>query len=176
MKDELEQLVRDNKVAFNDQEPRKKVWKKIDQQLNDRSGYSWVWKVAAVLFFLSTVGLSFFVNNNDKSVETTIADTSIKKDFDGVESYYLDQISEKKAEIYQYEGNERVVNQHYEQDLQKLDAMYQVLKEEYNTNPSQKVIDALTLNLLVRIDILNKEIEALESGQAESEDNNDLAV
>jgi len=176
MKDELEQLVKENKSAFNNEKPSKKVWYKIDKQLNSTSQFSWMWRAAAIVFFLSTVGLGFYAAE-DQSQENNLATTAIKSDFDGIESYYLGKISEKKSVIYEYEGNERVVNQHYEQDLQKLNAMYQVLKEEYETNPSRKVIDALTLNLLVRIDILNKEIEALESdSEGDVQDNEDLTV
>ncbi|MDX1628888.1 MAG: hypothetical protein R3345_09335, partial [Fulvivirga sp.] len=53
-------------------------------------------------------------------------------------------------------------NREYELDLQKLDAMYEVLKEEFDKNPSKAVVDALILNLLVRIDILNKQLELLD--------------
>jgi hypothetical protein len=40
--------------------------------------------------------------------------------------------------------------------------MYQVLKEEMKTRPSQKVKDALVLNLLIRIDLLNKQLHKIE--------------
>ena len=47
-------------------------------------------------------------------------------------------------------------------DFQQLEAMYLVLKEEMKTRPSQKVKDALVLNLLVRIDLLNQHLQRLE--------------
>jgi hypothetical protein len=47
-------------------------------------------------------------------------------------------------------------------DFQQLEAMYMVLKEEMKTTPSQKVKDALVLNLLVRIDLLNQQLHKLE--------------
>jgi hypothetical protein len=40
--------------------------------------------------------------------------------------------------------------------------MYMVLKEEMKSRPSQKVQDALVLNLLVRIDLLNQQLYKLE--------------
>jgi hypothetical protein len=40
--------------------------------------------------------------------------------------------------------------------------MYSVLKEEMKNHPSQKVKDALVLNLLVRIDLLNQQLHNLE--------------
>lgn len=41
--------------------------------------------------------------------------------------------------------------------------MYQVLNEEMKTRPTEKVKDALILNLLVRIDLLNQQRELEDS-------------
>ena len=41
-------------------------------------------------------------------------------------------------------------------------AMYQVLRGQMNTRPSKEIRDALILNILVRIDLLNQQIERLE--------------
>ena len=54
------------------------------------------------------------------------------------------------------------------QDFQKLDAMYQVLREEMKNHPSEKVKDALVLNLLIRIDLLNQQIKKLEDSKRTS--------
>ena len=56
-------------------------------------------------------------------------------------------------------------NDPFTQDFQKLDAMYQVLREEMKNHPSEKVKDALVLNLLVRIDLLNQQIKKLEDSK-----------
>ena len=48
--------------------------------------------------------------------------------------------------------------------------MYLVLREQMKSHPSEKVKDALILNLLVRIDLLNQQIEYIEdSKKAKSE-------
>jgi hypothetical protein len=48
--------------------------------------------------------------------------------------------------------------------------MYQVLREEMKVHPSQKVKDALVLNLLVRIDLLNKQLHNIEQEHPEGEE------
>lgn len=40
--------------------------------------------------------------------------------------------------------------------------MYEVLREEMKASPSEKVKDALILNMLIRIDVLNQQIKKLE--------------
>lgn len=160
MKDKLEQLVKENREAFDDKNPGPGVWNKIAQQLDDKPTLHWLWKVAAIVFFLTTVGLATQLNlfsNTD-----TIVDATQPDEFEAVEGYYFELISEKKSMIYDYEEQNVNIDQDFEQDLQKLDAMYLVLKEEMETNPSKKVADALILNLLVRIDILNEQLKELD--------------
>ncbi|HEY8512429.1 MAG TPA: hypothetical protein VIL31_10755, partial [Cyclobacteriaceae bacterium] len=53
----------------------------------------------------------------------------------------------------------------FTQDLYQLEAMYLVLKEEMERNPSAKVRDALVLNLLVRIDLLTQQLQKLDNGR-----------
>jgi hypothetical protein len=55
--------------------------------------------------------------------------------------------------------------------MKKLDAMYEVLKEELKKNPSNEdVKDALTLNLLIRIDLLNEQLRAVEETKPKEEE------
>jgi len=161
MKDNLEQLVKENRAAFDDKIPRPAVWEKIASTLNDKPTLHWAWKAAAVIFFVSTIGLStqiYFSESQDQA-NNSIAEAG---EFKAVEDYYFELISEKKSLIYDYEAKDIRIDQDFEQDLQKLDAMYLVLKEEMEANPSKKVVDALILNLLVRIDILNEQLQELD--------------
>jgi hypothetical protein len=51
--------------------------------------------------------------------------------------------------------------------------MYNVLREELKNHPSKQVKDALVLNLLVRINLLNQQLYKLDDGekqQAESKE------
>lgn len=169
MKDNLEQLVRDNRAAFDDKEPGKKVWDKIARRLDNKNSYEWIWKAAAVVFFLSTVGLGVFQYKSNSSVNFTAQQEQINTEFQSIENFYIEMISEKKSMIYDFEADNQIIDQTFEQDLQKLDAMYQVLKEELKANPSKQVVDALILNLLVRIDILNAQLQELDEADTESE-------
>jgi hypothetical protein len=80
--------------------------------------------------------------------------------FTDLESYYSNQIAEKVELIHDFDRGDE--HEQFTQDFQKLDAMYQVLREEMKARPSTKVKDALVLNLLVRIDLLNLQIKKLE--------------
>ena len=84
----------------------------------------------------------------------------VLQEFSDVEAFYVQQISNKVQMIDQINGNEGLNG--FTHDFRQLEAMYLVLKEEMKTRPSKKVKDALVLNLLVRINLLNKHLKQLE--------------
>src|SRR5690242_12031597 len=143
MKDQLEDFIRQNKVAFDDKEPSEKVWMNIRKNLFTTSLWNSVviWRAAAVLL----LGLCIFLSipRISKQQDNKLA----LNEFNDVESFYISQISEKVDQIKESRGQETGMNG-FTHDFQQLEAMYQVLKEEMKARPSQKVKDALVLNLL----------------------------
>lgn len=171
-KDHLEDFVKSNRTGFDTEEPSDNVWQNIDKQLRFDQGSSswgmWLWRAAAVVFFCSTVYL-WAVNGNAQQKPEPLAVETSGEDFGKVEQYYFSQINEKQNQIVNYQ-NKIEVNGRYEVDLQKLDAMYEVLKDELKKNPSNaEVKDALTLNLLVRIDLLNEQLKGIEDSKTETQ-------
>jgi hypothetical protein len=160
MKDQLEDFIRDNRAGFDDKEPSEKNWKNIAASIGFSKQSWWnsvgMWRAAAVVFMALS---AYLLVPKLHLGSTAVADSSLK-DFNDVEAYYVQQISEKVELIDAFKKNEGLNGM--TQDFQQLEAMYHVLKEEMKTRPSQKVKDALVLNLLVRIDLLNQHLHALE--------------
>jgi len=161
MKDSLKDFIQNNRSAFDQREPSEKVWNSIDYSLPKMRQQSlWnsvvLWRVAAVLFFGLSVYLVVKPTTNVRKPEVA----KMQKEFSDQEMFYSVQIEEKVAFI---DGlDETMGNDQFTQDFQKLDAMYQVLREEMKTKPTEKVRDALILNMLIRIDLLNQQIKRLE--------------
>jgi hypothetical protein len=172
MKDSLKDFVDQNRESFDSREPKGEAWKKIESNLPGKSVSLWgsviVWRAAAIILF----GISsylFFAPRGNGNVKQDVA--QISGDFKDLEGFYFDQIVEKKELINQFQNKTGLAEDEVTQNLQKLDAMYQVLKEEMEKRPTQDVKDALVLNLLVRIDLLNQQLNKLdrrESGKAVS--------
>jgi hypothetical protein len=164
MKDRLKDFVDGNRQAFDDREPPESVWKNITSSLPGmRQRSLWnsvaVWRAAAILFL--ALSSYFFMTR------TTIVSGSQKAaslvEFTDLESFYSSQIAEKVALISDFDAVGE--SDPFTEDFQKLDAMYQVLREEMKHHPSDQVRDALVLNLLVRIDLLNRQIKKLEDSR-----------
>ncbi len=169
MKDKLEDFIHQNRNAFDDRQPPENVWKNIDQQLFGKHASWWnsvrVWRAAAVVFML----LSGYLLVPKTGLKPLLSDGGMKE-FHDVEAFYIQQISEKVDQIDSFQRNEGMNG--YTNDFQQLEAMYYVLKEEVKIRPSQKVKDALVLNLLVRINLLNQQLHKLEE-EMKPETNNE---
>jgi hypothetical protein len=155
--DHLEKFVLQNKNSFDDKEPSENVWKRIEGSLSFSNKSLWnsvmLWRAAAIIFMALSIYLLVPKNTKPQS------DIALKE-FSDIEAFYVKQISEKVELIDDFKRNEGLNG--FTHDFQQLEAMYLVLKEEMKNRPGKKVKDALVLNLLVRIDLLNQQINKLE--------------
>lgn len=168
--DSLENFVQQNREAFDDKEPSDKVWRKIESNVfQSTPWYNNVvlWRAAAVIFMMLSVYL--MIPKQKTSTEISQAkNESELKEFTDVEAFYVKQISERVQLINDFGQHEGLKN--FTKDFQQLDAMYNVLKDEMKNHPSQKVKDALVLNLLVQIDLLNQHLHQLEKENKKGEE------
>ena len=167
MKDRLEKFVSDNRESFDTETPNERVWKRIARDLSQRpvsSAGFWIWKAAAIIFF----GLSSFLLLKDYvfTVDETPDFANIASEFEETEEYYKSLISIKEQELDTYSIDSDF---DYMSQLGNLNAIYQVLRAELEENPSKPVVDALILNLISRVDILNRELDRLEQIKEEKE-------
>ena len=166
MSDQLEDFVRQNRSAFDDKEPSEKVWKNVEASIKMKSKVSlWnsvmVWRAAAILFMALTAFLLIPKKISEKITEKR-SDRAALNEFSDVEAFYTKEISDKVDLIGSFEQSEGLNG--FTRDFKQLEAMYDVLREEMKAHPSAKVKDALVLNLLVRIDLLNQQLHKLEEG------------
>ena len=165
MKDELEDFISQNREAFDDKEPPSKIWNKINNTIPNFEKKSWwnsapLWRVAAIVFMV----LSGYLILPKHTFKPQSQDVTTKE-FNDVEAFYVEQISEKVELIDAFKRNEGLNG--FTKNFKQLEAMYFVLKEEMKKHPSQKVKDALVLNLLIRIDLLNQQLHTLEKENKE---------
>lgn len=162
MNDPLKEYIRQNRATFDSRLPSDKVWNHIESTLPEMKQRSlWnsliVWRVAAAVLLAASVYL--FSTRPASSVKKSEV-VKMQSEFSDQELFYNDQIAEKVAFIDDFTNAGE--QDQFTQDFQKLDAMYQVLREEMKTKPTEKVRDALILNMLIRIDLLNQQIKRLE--------------
>lgn len=161
MEDQLEQFIRQNREGFDGPGPSEKVWHKVNGSFPARPmgiiRFPWNamgWAAAVVFMALSAYLYSRPMTDvpeyNGKAM----------RGFGEVEGFYSQQIAEKVALIGHFETDDDFAH-----SFKQLEAMYLELREEMKVRPSEKVRNALELNLLVRINMLNRQLDNLEKSK-----------
>jgi hypothetical protein len=169
MKDSLKDFVNQHRDEFDDKQPSEKAWAEIEARLPGKRMTWWnnivVWRAAAILFLALS---AFLLTSRNFTQQVSGERAKLQGEFSDLENFYNDQIADKIeliSTIQEFDDEDS-----FTQDIEKLDAMYQVLREQMKAHPTEKIKDALILNMLVRIDLLNQQIKKLEDSEKESQD------
>ncbi len=162
-KDSLKKFIEANREGLDAQTPPESAWQKIEASLPRASKQIFwnsvsFWRAAAALLFGLSVYLMIAKNDSRPNKQEIAA----QQGFADLESYYSLQITEKMDLVNHYQAQTGLTEDEVTQNLKKLEAMYLVLKEELKKRPAQDVRDALVLNLLVRIDLINQQLHKLD--------------
>lgn len=160
--DSLGKFIRENRAEFDSHTPPESAWSKVEASLPTRKQVFFqtvtFWRAAAIVLF----GLSSYLLISKYYAKPDKQDVAALQGFNDLESYYSTQISEKMDLVQLYQAKTGLTEDEITQNLRKLEAMYLVLKDEMKRKPTQDVRDALVLNLLVRIDLLNQQLNKLD--------------
>jgi hypothetical protein len=166
--DKLEKYIRENRESFDDKVPRSDVWHKINDQLEDSETSSihmstYLWRAAAIVLFVAVVWLLVDKNyRDDQDTQITRIYDEQQIEFEDVESFYMQEIEEKQKLIIQFVSDNPDVDKNLLGEIDHLDSTYQVLKLQAEEGYSEKILDAMVINLQMRIDILNQQLDVLE--------------
>lgn len=161
MGDKLEQFIQNNQHRLDTEEPGERIWEKIDGDLRVKpeSKRSWqvYWKVAAMVFLVSTVVLLIDKFNPEK-----VSETAELSEFIQAENFYTSLIAERKVQIETYDSHGSLYREFLD-DMNELDDLYLELRASFeHTHGDQKLMDAMISNLRLRMKILDRQIEILE--------------
>ena len=158
--DNLEKFIKNNREAFDDREPSNNIWDNISRQLPSGNQAAKWWRVAAIIFFCTTGVMAF----QNYYYSPGLASGELSE----LETYYFTQIDYKKSLLNDMQ-HQNINVDNADAELEKLHAMYMVLKDEWKRKPSREVLEALTLNLLIRLDLLNRQLESVKTNDPPAE-------
>jgi hypothetical protein len=177
MKDKLEKFVQEHRDEFDSFEPRPDLWQDISKELHQKKTVRslWpdrvhLWKYAASIVLL--IAVSFIIwqlipaTNPSGQVaanEQFQSVAEIAPQLAEVETYYTSLIHQKQEEIGAYDLKALGIEENFGQDIAGLDSSYHRLKRELASTPNKdQIMDAMILNLQMRMEILNKQLKTLE--------------
>ena len=152
----MNEFFRSNRQELDTEIPSDQVWRNVESRLNRSNKTIMLWKAAAVFFFLTTIGLVLFQRNPVSNPEVLQAAAA----FEQTENFYSEQIKLRENWLVESSVSTTV---DLSSEYDRLMAMYQVLKIQWDQHPTPEVRDALTLNLIVRLDLLTKQVDQQNS-------------
>jgi hypothetical protein len=165
--DNLEKFIVENRDHLDHLEPGPEIWQNIEQhiqpvQVQSRFRGVYIWRAAAVLLLLAVIGLLLDRQNMLQSVDTNLAGNQRLEELKQVETYYTSMISTKKTEINRYLDENPQFRDEFSNDVVNLDSTYTGLKKELSDKYNDRIVDAMIVNLQLRIDILNQQLDILQ--------------
>jgi hypothetical protein len=165
----FEMYVRKHREELDQLEPPDALWTKIEAGLvpvvykRRRMMY---WQVAAVVFFVLSIGLlikNYQVNNE---LNTYALKNS---EFANTEQYYFKVIHDKESLLMSSLEKYPNLASDFKNDLKELTSNYQNLKTEFDKTGSEEVLNALIINLRLQQELLNNQLDIINLIKQENE-------
>ena len=180
MSNRLEDFINDNREAFDSEEPRPQLWKKMRSELenednrNDKVFHlSFLRWTAAAAIVVMMVGMFYYMNQRPQApgtAKTKAPQTEYDKMLDQINPTYAKQVYHftqlvelKQNELRQIEKEHPELYSQFVQDIHKLDSSYQALRAELPANPDPEVLlEAMLQNLRLQADLLNQQLTIIK--------------
>lgn len=160
MKDNLEDFIRNNREAFDFDEPGSHLWMNIEKELpgKKRLRILNISGIAASVLILLSFGYFMGTYQNSNELSSAVFATNEQyKDFNEAQHYYTTTIDAKIQEVKSIGVEDEVWN-----DLKQLDEVYEELKTEMLNSKfkdKEMMINLLINNYRTKIEILERIIE-----------------
>lgn len=179
MSKKLEQFIRENREAFDSEEPRQQLWKNLrsDLEHQDRSNDKVVhlsflrWTAAAAIIVM-VLGMFYYMSRQQSADNFATKETPVKPQDElskinpayAKEVYHFTQLIElKQNELKQIEKEHPELYSQFVKDIHKLDSSYQGLRAELSANPDpETLLEAMLQNLRLQADLLSQQLTIIK--------------
>ena len=172
-KDILRSFIQDNKDAFDDKMPPKmdfgSIVKKEEKPKGKMISIKWLYAAAAVFVLaLSAIGLKLFFNNESTPQMAIVAPEEVKEmefnlgeispEMAELESYYLQQLAMKQAELEKLGLDEDLA-----EELKFLDNEFISLKNELGESvDNHLIVNEMIKNYKLKLDLLESVLNDMQ--------------
>ena len=164
--DRLEEFIKDNREEFDHLEPSPKVWRNIaaaTQNTKVRHLNFYLIRVAAVVVFALILTVVLYKVNVVSPEYAGNTDDPELKELIEAEAFYAQQVNGKLEEIRKCYYTFPELKNEVEADLDELEQMYDVLKNDLKDNISNKaVIEAMIDNNRTRLKLVDDVLEQIK--------------
>jgi len=174
MKDKLENFIKDNRSDFDQFEPPADLWAKIERQLDEKQigitpnkpekrervvRLSFLIKLATSVIPILFAGIWFYQYQFKQSSYLSNIDPQLAQQ----QVHYASLIEVKRSELKRIEKEEPQLYQEFSEEIKKMDANFQKLKQDLPASPNQEeTVKAMIRNLQIQIELLNQQLEIIQ--------------
>lgn len=183
MKNNIERFIRDNREAFDSQEPSPQLWDRIEKEMGWSASKGspirklrWTRLVAAASLVLiaGSAILYFVMRPTVKPIATVKEQTDKARPADGEiaaidpgyarqVAYFTTMIDQKATELKAIEKDNPALYRMFTKDIGLLDSTYALLKKQLPVNPNkEELLQAMIQNLQIQIDLLNQQLSVIQ--------------
>lgn len=179
--DRLEQFVEKNRDGLNREIPSLKVWAGIDKDLEARRSSARIrpiWRalsvaasVVALLAVGAVIGMYAYKYSHPAQLPTL---AEIAPEYAELERYYTSQVNNRLQELSRFNQAQTV-----QPDLQQLDELYQELQKELDQAPKgseEQIIEAMIRNYQIKLDILERVLEKIQTNNPKTAASNETSI
>jgi hypothetical protein len=168
MDDKLEKFIKSHRAEMDDKNPKRDLWARIESEISQQPRQRNIsksvvyWRAAAVILLLITSWLvidKVYQNSDGNGTAEVVA---VNPQLLDAENFYISLIDQKREEV-------KIMSEKYDfgrefiSEIQLLDSMYTLLKKDMNNGNEEVLVDAMILNLQLRIEILNQQLSIIQS-------------
>ena len=181
MSNRLEDFIKENRGAFDSEEPRSQLWRdlqskvaetKTDERVMHLNFLRWTAAAAVVIMIVGTFYMVFNSETSPTSITKTTSTTPVTPDqvlnelnpTYAKEVYHFTELIElKQSELKQIEKEHPELYQQFVKDINKLDSSYQALKTELPKNANRELLlEAMIQNLKLQTELLNQQLSVIK--------------
>jgi len=166
MKDDIENIIKENRNLWNVNEPPEGHLERFKQKLDKqhqatKPKFHFLYGIAASVV-ICLVGTFLFISNQNR----TMSLSEISPEYEQIESYYNQIINDKAQQL---QNNSSTFYASYIEDNEAMERAYEMLQKELYRNPNnQFVIESMMANYKTRVNMLdnmNQKFEIINIAQ-----------
>lgn len=160
MSRKLEEFIRENKRAFDTEDPSEELWSRIERGLDKKKPSKtnhmnlWIGIAASMLLVVGIAAALLTYGRRNASIVAEVNPDYAKK-----QVRFASMIEEKKDSLEVLSKVNPALYSKFNRDIEYMDADYQKLKKELADSPNQKlVVKAMVKNLELQLQVITQQL------------------
>jgi hypothetical protein len=186
MSKRLEDFIRNNKVEFDEIEPREGLWDNIESKLFQEApvveqpkkreaktfSLGYVLRVAAIVIMVMGISFVLYIKNQRAGAVDYAA---INPEFAKQRMHYASMVANKRKELKTLTKSNPELAREFSAEIAKMDSTYKKLNHDLATSPNQeRVLRAMIRNLQIQTEVLNQQLNVIEQFNEFKEQQNEI--